>query len=425
MRLTMRRIGAAVAATALLSLSLAACGGDDDSSSSNSEVEVFTWWAEGSEKAGLDALVKVFNEQHPDFKFVNGAVAGGAGSDAKNVLASRLQTNDPPDTFQAHAGAELTDYILNGQIEDLSAMYEENGWNDVFPQTLLDRLTNDGKIYSVPSNIHRANVVWANPAVLEEAGLDPKATYDSLDDWFTALDKVEAAGKIPLSIATDWTQVHLLETVLLSDLGADAYTGLWDGSTDWTSSEVTGALDDYAKLFAYTNTDRQSLDWPDATQMVIDGDAAFNVMGDWAVAAFDEQGKVLDEDFVAYPVPGTAGVFDFLADSFVLPVGAPNPDGTEAWLDTVASAEGQEAFNAAKGSIPANIDADTSDFGPYQQTAITDYAQDEIVSSLAHGAAAPIAWLTDVTSAVAKFGAKQDVATLQEGLVAAAEKNAQ
>lgn len=428
MRLTMRRIGAAVAATALLSLSLAACGGDsgdDDSSSSNSEVEVFTWWAEGSEKAGLDALVKVFNEQHPDFKFVNGAVAGGAGSDAKNVLASRLQTNDPPDTFQAHAGAELTDYILNGQIEDLSAMYEENGWNDVFPQTLLDRLTNDGKIYSVPSNIHRANVVWANPAVLEEAGLDPKATYDSLDDWFTALDKVEAAGKIPLSIATDWTQVHLLETVLLSDLGADAYTGLWDGSTDWSSSEVTGALDDYAKLFAYTNTDRQSLDWPDATQMVIDGDAAFNVMGDWAVAAFDEQGKVLDEDFVAYPVPGTAGVFDFLADSFVLPVGAPNPDGTEAWLDTVASAEGQEAFNAAKGSIPANIDADTSDFGPYQQTAITDYAQDEIVSSLAHGAAAPIAWLTDVTSAVAKFGAKQDVATLQEGLVAAAEKNAQ
>ena len=26
-------------------------------------------------------------------------------------------------------------------------MYEENGWNEVFPQTLLDRLTNDGKIF--------------------------------------------------------------------------------------------------------------------------------------------------------------------------------------------------------------------------------------------------------------------------------------
>jgi glucose/mannose transport system substrate-binding protein len=428
MRRNTLRIGAAIAACAMLTLT--ACGSDGDDSSGGSgggggDVEVFTWWAEGSEKAGLDALVKVFDEQHPDEKFVNGAVAGGAGSDAKNVLASRLQTNDPPDTFQAHAGAELTDYINNGQIEDLSSMYEEEGWNDVFPQALLDRLTVDDKIYSVPSNIHRANVVWANTKVLEDAGLDPKATYDSMDDWFTALDKVKAAGKIPLSIATDWTQVNMLETVLIADLGADGYNGLWDGSTDWSGDEVGDALADYAKLFGYTNSDRQSLDWPDATQLVIDGDAAFNVMGDWAVAAFDEQDKVLDKDYVAFPVPGNDGIFDFLADSFVLPVGAPNPDGTKAWLETVASADGQQAFNAAKGSIPANTEADTSDFGPYQQTAIEDYAQDDIVSSLAHGAAAPIAWLTDVTSAVAKFGANQDVDELQDGLAEAAEKNAQ
>jgi glucose/mannose transport system substrate-binding protein len=428
MRVTTRRIGVALAAGAMLTLS--ACGSDDGDgggegdAGGGGEVEVFTWWAEGSEKAGLDALVEVFDEQNPDYTFVNGAVAGGAGSDAKNVLASRLQTNDPPDTFQAHAGAELTDYINNGQIEDLSTMYDDEGWNDVFPPELLDRLTQDGAIYSVPSNIHRANVVWANRQVLEDAGLDPDATYDSMDDWMDALEEVDAAGKIPLSIATDWTQVHLLETVLLSDLGADAYTGLWDGSTDWSGPEVTAALEDYAALFEMTNGDRQSLDWPDATQLVIDGDAAFNVMGDWAVAAFDEQDMVLDEDYTAVPVPGTEGVFDFLADSFVLPVGAPNPDGTQAWLETVASAEGQEAFNAAKGSIPANTEADTSDFGPYQQTAIEDYASDAIVSSLAHGAAAPIAWLTDATSAVAKFGANQDVEQLQQGLADAAEKNA-
>lgn len=426
MRSRRRVLTAALAAGALTVL--AACGGGDggggSSSGGGSEVEVFTWWADGSEKLGLDALVQVFNEQHPDMEFVNGAVAGGAGSDAKNVLASRLQTNDPPDTFQAHAGAELSDYIQQGQIEDLSTMYEEEGWNEMFPDTLLERLQQDGKIYSVPSNIHRANVVWANPSVLEEAGLDPKAEYGSLDEWFTALDKVEASGKIPLSIATDWTQVHLLETVLLADLGAAAYNGLWDGSTDWGSAEVTQALEDYAKLLEYTNGDRQSLDWPDATQLVIDGEAAFNVMGDWAVAAFEDQDMTLGNDYVTFPVPGTDGVFDFLADSFTLPVGAPNPEGTRAWLATVASAEGQQAFNAKKGSIPANTEADTSDFGEYQQTAIESYANDEIVSSLAHGAAAPVSWLTDVTAAVSKFGSTKDVAGLQSDLVSAAERSA-
>ena len=423
MNATPRKLVAAFAAASLLTL--AACGGGDGGGGeSSAEVEVFTWWAEGSEKEGLDALVNVFGQQHQDLDFVNGAVAGGAGSDAKNVLASRLQTNDPPATFQAHAGAELTDYIDQAQIEDLSAMYEEKGWNELFPEGLLERLEQDGAIYSVPSNIHRANVVWANPAVLEEAGVDPKATYASIDDWFTALDKVKATGKIALSVATDWTQVHLLETVLLADLGTEAYNGLWDGSTDWAGPEVTAALEDYAKLMSYTNSDRQGLDWPDSTQLVIDGEAGFNVMGDWAEAAFATQDKEFNTDYVTFPVPGTDGVFDFLADSFTLPVNGPNPEGTEAWLDTVASAEGQEAFNKAKGSIPANIEASTEDFGPYQQTAIDSWTNDEIVSSLAHGAAASVSWLTDVTSAVSKFGSNQDVAELQESLAAAAEKHA-
>lgn len=417
----------ATAGAAALALGLAGCtsGGSGDTGGDTgggaaSEVEVFTWWAAGSEKAGLDALVGVFNEQHPDVEFINGAVAGGAGSAAKDLLQSRLQAGDPPDTFQAHAGAELQDYIDAGQVEDVSSLYDEFGLRDAFPKDLVDRLTVDGAIYSIPSNIHRANVVWANPAVLTEAGLDPAAEYADLDSWFTALDAVKATGKTPLSVATTWTQVHLLETVLLSSLGADGYTGLWDGSTDWKGAEVTDALKDFEKLMSYTNTDRDGLDWPDATQQVIDGTAAFNVMGDWAEAAFAEAGLSSPADYIYFPVPGTDGVFDFLADSFTLPVGAPHPDGAKAWLETVGSAEGQAAFNKAKGSIPARTDADTSDFSPYQKTAIESFAADTIVSSLAHGAAAPVATLNKVSDATSKFttGAS-DLATFQSELAAA------
>jgi glucose/mannose transport system substrate-binding protein len=419
-----------IVALAIVPFALAACGGDDTSSDGASssaaaeaggDVEVFTWWAAGSEKLGLDALVGVFNTQHPDYTFVNGAVAGGAGSAAKDLLQSRLQAGDPPDTFQAHAGKELTDYIDAGQIEDVSALYDEFEIRDVFPADLLALLTVDGMIYSVPSNIHRANVVWANPSVLKAAGLDPKATYDSIDAWFPALDAVKAKGKTALSVATTWTQVNLLETVLISDLGDDAYIGLWDGSTDWEGADVTKALEDFQKLMSYTNKDRDGLDWPEATQMVIDGKAGFNVMGDWAVAAFEEQKQVAGKDFIYFPVPGQDGVFDFLADSFTLPVGAKNPDGTKAWLETVSSLEGQTAFNKAKGSIPARTDADPADFSEYQQSAITAFGEDTIVPSLAHGAAASIAVLNAIADATSKFttGAS-DLKTYQSELAAAA-----
>jgi len=426
---TRRTITALVAGIAASSLLLAACSSNNNEEPGGtggaqgndaSEVEVFTWWASGSEKLGLDALVKVFEEQHPDTKFVNGAIAGGAGSAAKELLQSRLQAQDPPDTFQAHAGAELTDYINAGQLEDVSNLYDEFGLRDAFPKDLVDRLTVDGKIYSVPSNIHRANVVWANPTVLKDAGLDPEATYATLDDWFGALDKVKASGKTALSVATTWTQVHLFETVLLSTLGADAYNGLWNGSTDWAGADVTKALENFEKLMSYTNTDRDGLDWPDATQQIIDGKAGFNVMGDWAEAAFQEAKKQAPADYVYFPVPGTDGVFDFLADSFTLPVGSKHPGGTKNWLNTISSLDGQIAFNKAKGSIPARKDAAPSEFGAYQQSAMESFGQDTIVSSLAHGAAAPVATLNAISEAVSKFttGAG-DLATFQSDLVAA------
>lgn len=423
MRRVSKALTAALAATAL-TFSLAACSDDegDKPGAAGSEVEVFTWWASGSEKLGLDALVKVFNTQHPDVKFVNGAVAGGAGSAAKELLQTRLQQKNPPDTFQAHAGAELTDYIKAGQLQDVSGLYDEFKLRDAFPANLVNRLTVDGKIYSIPSNIHRANVVWANPSVLTGAGLDATAKYATIADWMTAMDKIKASGKTPLSVATTWTQVHLLETVLLAELGVDGYSGLWDGTTAWDGADVTGALTTFQKLMSYTNTDRDGLDWPEATQLVMDGQAAFNVMGDWAVAAFEEADKKAGTDFTYFPVPGTDGVFDFLADSFTLPVGAPHPDGAKAWLETVGSLDGQTAFNKAKGSIPARTDAKASDFSEYQQTAITSFGQDKIVSSLAHGAATPIAWLNKISEATSKFttGAT-DLAGFQAELATAAQ----
>jgi glucose/mannose transport system substrate-binding protein len=143
-------------------------------------------------------------------------------------------------------------------------------------------------------------------------------------------------------------------------------------------------------------------------------------MGDWAVAAFEEAGKTAGTDFTYFPVPGTDGTFGFLADSFTLPVGATNPDGARAWLETVSSLEGQTAFNKAKGSIPARTDADPAEFSEYQQTAIASFADDTILPSLAHGAAAPIAVLNDISDATSKFtSGASDLAQYQDDLAAA------
>ncbi|MCA2002000.1 MAG: ABC transporter substrate-binding protein, partial [Chloroflexi bacterium] len=381
------------------------------------KVEVFSWWTGGGEAAGLEAMIKVFQAQYPDIEFVNAAVAGGAGTNARAVLATRLQAGDPPDSWQGHAGQELIGtYVAGKQIEPLNDLYEAEGWLEVMPETLIPLISQDGNIYSVPVNIHRANVLWYNPSLLEANGV---AVPTTMDEWFAAMDKLQAAGVQPLALGEQWTKMHLLETVLLGTLGAEKYNGLWDGSTDWASADVTKALENYKKVLTYANTDSASLSWQDAAQLVVNGDAAFNVMGDWAEGYFRELGKAPKTDYGWAATPGSAGVFQFLSDSFVLAVGAPDPEGATAWLKIAGSKEGQEAFNPVKGSICARTDCDKALFGEYLQSAMEDWASNVVVGSLTHGVVANDSWKTEIDTALGLFIADQNVETFQAALVAA------
>ncbi|MEO5920379.1 MAG: extracellular solute-binding protein [Pseudolysinimonas sp.] len=422
------RILAAVAAAAAAVLALTGCSSAGSGSDPNNpnQLEAFTWWASGSEKVGLDALIGVFGTQYPGIEFINASVAGGAGSNAKAALASRLEADNPPDTFQAHAGAELDDYIEAGQLQDLSSFYEEAGLTDVFPTSLISQLTVDGKIYSVPSNIHRANVVWVNTSVLEAAGIDSTTAPETMDAWIEDLQKLKDSGvESPLALGTEWTQMQLFENCLIADLGPEGYNALWTGAMAWDGPQVTKAVDHYGQLLEFVNSDYSGLDWDAATQIVIDGNAGYNVMGDWAEAAFSQAGLTYGEEYTTFPTPGTQGVFDFLADSFTLPVGAPHEQAAKDWLRTISSAEGQKAFNLAKGSIPARTDAVATDYPAYQQTAIASFGEDTIVSSLAHGAAARVAWSSAIASAIGKFGGDRHPEALINALVQAADDAAE
>jgi len=392
-------------------LTLSACGGGAK------QVEVFSWWTGGGEAAGLEAMIKVFNAKYPSVEFINAAVAGGAGTNARAVLATRLQAGDPPDSWQGHAGQELIGtYVAGKQIEPLNDLYDSEGWLAVMPETLIPLISQDGNIYSVPVNIHRANVLWYNPKVLSDNGV---AVPTTIDEWFTAMDTLQAAGITPLALGEQWTKMHLMETVLLGTLGDDKYNGLWDGSTDWGSAEVKTALENFQTAMSYANSDSASLSWQDAAQLVVNGDAAFNVMGDWAEGYFRELGKTPKTDYGWAPTPGSGGVFQFLSDSFVLAVGAPDKEGALDWLKVAGSKEGQEAFNPVKGSICARTDCDKSLFGEYLQSAMDDWSNNTVVGSLTHGVVANDSWKSEIDTALGLFVQNGDLATFQSALVAA------
>jgi glucose/mannose transport system substrate-binding protein len=409
-----RRFGLVAFSLAALLVAVSACSKDANESKSgtaaDNKVEVFSWWAGPGEKEGLDALIADFKKKNSGIEFTNAAVAGGAGTNAKSILATRLQGNQPPDSYQVHAGLELASDIKAGKVEDLNSLYESQGWKDKFPKGLIDAITVDGKLYSVPVNIHRSNLLWFSPKTLQTAGLSgPPKTWA---EFLTQAETLKSKNITALSIGPGWTQKHLLENVLLGELGTDKYAGLWNGKTDWKSAEVIAALETYKKVLGVSDLKSAAGDWQPALDKVIGGTAAYNVMGDWADAYLGRSKNLkFKTDYDVVASPGSAGVFNFLSDSFTLPKGAPHKAAAEKWLIECGSVDGQDAFNPQKGSIPARTDADKSKYKDYLATAMADWTSSstKVVGSLAHGVVANNAWNGEIDTALGLFVQDLDV----------------
>ena len=390
------------------------CCGRPTTAPLSGKLEIFSWWTTGGEAAGLEALFDLYPQTCPgSVDIVNATVAGGGGANARQVLTTRMLGNDPPGSFQVHMGKELTDtWVTSDYMEPLDTLFAQEGWANAFPKGVLDIVSYEGKPYSVPVNIHRANVLWYNKTVFTSNNLKAPTT---LDEFFTVADALKAKGITPLALGDvdAFASVQLMETVLLGTLGADGYNGLWTGATDWNSAKVTDALAAYKKMLGYVNSDHSSLSWDQANDLVISGKAAMTIMGDWLEG--DNKAKKFT-DYGYLPSPGTAGIYDALSDTFGLPKNAPNRDAVVCWLKVVGSKKGQEAFNPLKGSICARSDCDASLFDDYLKSAMVDWKKDAIVPSLAHGAAAKQGWLTEISDAVTAFVTDKDAATLQSRL---------
>ncbi len=382
------------------------------------KLEIFSWWTAGGEAEGLNALFNLYHKLYPNVKIINATVAGGAGTNAKAILKTRMLGGDPPDSFQVHAGHELIDtWVKTGYMEPVTFLYKKEGWEKVMPPGILNIVKYKGDYWSVPVNIHRANVLWYSKPVFEKYNITPPKTFD---EFFAVCEKLKKEGIVPIVMGTKdgWEAGHVFETFLIGTLGAEGYKGLWTGKTKWSDKRVAEALVLFDKMLNYVNTDHSALTWDEAGQYLIEGKGAMMIMGDWTNGWFMSKKF---EDYGWTLAPGNQGIFDALSDSFGLPKGCKHRDNVVAWLKLLGSKEAQKAFNMKKGSIPARTDVDMSDFNAYLQSCAKDWNKDKIVPSVIHGAAASAGWATEYKDAIALFVAKRNVVKTQRALVMAAE----
>jgi len=357
------------------------------------KLEIFSWWA-GDEGPALEALIKQYTTLYPTVQVINSTVTGGSGVNARAVLKTRMLGGDPPDSFQVHAGQELIGtWVVAERMENLTSLFTSEGWKTKFPKGLIDLLSAKGGIWSVPVNIHRSNVMWYNPARLKEWGVTAPKSWD---EFLATCKTLQGKGvQAPLSLGENWTQQHLWESVALGVLGPENYAALWTGKLKFTDPRAVKVWETFGKVLEYTNKDAAGLSWQQATDRMVKGESAFNIMGDWAAGYMTTTLKLKPGEGYGWAAsPGTAGTFMMLSDSFGLPKGIKNRTAAVNWLKLLGSRQGQDIFNPLKGSIAARLDSDLNKYNAYLQAAAKDWKANKIVGSLVHGAVAPESFMS-------------------------------
>jgi glucose/mannose transport system substrate-binding protein len=424
MRVRRTRYPFAIAVAGAL-LTVSACGSGDSASAGNGsdagQLEVFSWWTSGSEDAALKQLTAGFTTANPGVKVVNGAVAGGGGGNAQAILQTRLQGNNPPDTWQTHPGKAIGQYIDSNLLADLSSVYQQDELSKVVPAALIESVSKNGKIYGVSTGAHRGNVLWFNKKLLTRAGvqLSPSTTPEQ---FVQALGELDSKGITPLCLGAKdaFATAELFENTLLGEIGPDGWNDLVAGKTSWTSPKVKQAATLFSKVLPYADPDASALSWDQATKRLASGDCAVMSMGDWAYGELVKDGAKDGTDFGYVPEPGTNGSFVLVVDTFVVAENAKHRDLGLKWASAISSKDVQLAFSKEKGSTPVRTDVPTDSLPAYQKEAAASFRGDQLVQSIVHGEAMSPQFQQSFYDAVTQFVQSKDTGSFVEALASAA-----
>jgi glucose/mannose transport system substrate-binding protein len=369
-----------------------------------SEVEVLHWWTSGGEAKSVAYLKERLEGKGVSWK--DFAVAGGGGENAMTVLKSRAVSGNPPTAAQIK-GPSIQEWGELGFLASIDDVAKTNQWDSVLPGVVSDVMKYDGKYVAAPVNVHRVNWLWANPEVFKKAGASIPTTWA---DFIVQAKKIKDAGYIALAHGGQaWQDATVFEAVVLGVGGPEyyqkAFVELDMNALDSKTTEEVFKV--FGELRQFVDANSPGRDWNVATSMVINGEAAMQIMGDWAKGEFAVAGKKAGTDFVCVASPGTSNAFTFNVDSFAFfkQSDADNQKAQKAMAEEILGTDFQKVFNLNKGSIPARLGMARDEFDTCAHDSMNAFVSSAetggLVPSFAHGMA--------VSEAVS--GAIYDVAT--------------
>jgi glucose/mannose transport system substrate-binding protein len=323
------------------------------------KAEVIHWWTAGGESAAVRALADAYRAQGG--VWIDTAVA--LGEQARAVAINRIMGGNPPTAAQFNTSKQFLDIVDQGLLNNVDEVARRENWERILPETVLAAIRVKGHYYAAPVDIHNPTWFWYSKAAFKKAGINEEPR--NFDELFVALDKLKAAGLVPLAHGGQAWQDGIVFTAVLAHLGGrELYLKVF---RDRDPKAILGedfkkVLLAFKRLQGYTDKGSPGRNWNDATAMLISGRAGVQIMGDWAKGEFTQAKQVPGKDYGCAPGFGASSPYIIQGDVMVFPKTdkADAIKSQQLLASVITQPATQVAFSLRKGSIPIRTDVDAS-----------------------------------------------------------------
>lgn len=321
--------------------------------------EVIHWWTSGGESAAVKKVADAYRAAGG--VWIDSAVAGS--EQARAVTINRIVGGNPPTAAQFNASKQFVDVVEEGLLNNVDELARQQRWDSTLPEPIRSVIKVDGHYYAVPVHIHMPTWIWYSKAAFRKAGIAREPA--TIGELFAALDKLKAAGLIPLAHGGQSWQENIVFMAMLANVGGkDLYLAVMRDRDQRAiaSPAFRNVLAAFKRLRSYVDPASPGRNWNDSTALLISGKAGVQIMGDWVKGEFGAARQVAGREYGCIPGFGAKAPYLIQGDAFIFPK-TNKPDAVKAQklLASVMMAPATQAeFNRLKGSVPVLAGADTS-----------------------------------------------------------------
>lgn len=218
-----------------------------DDSNLGGSVNILAVWADAEQEAFMQMIQPWVDRTGVEIQYES-------TRDINATLTTRVDGGNPPDVAGLPGPGAMATFARQGALYSLENVLDMDTMAQEYNEGWIADGSVDGHLVGVFIKASAKGFIWYNPQDFSDAGYEVPSDWDGLN---SLVDQIRDDGTTPWGVGLNsgagsegWPGTDWIEDFVLRQSGPEVYDAWWQGTQEWTSTEIKEAFEAFGKWAA-------------------------------------------------------------------------------------------------------------------------------------------------------------------------------